>query len=309
MAFAVAEKPAVKEASRRPARTMRLALVQASSEVGTETYDPRDDNMEKALKSIDRAAKDQASVVVFGELYLTGYRTDEWLHKWATTVNPPDRHVLALIERARQHELTILMGMATFGATVPGDVYNSTVVVTPSGLAGVYRKSHVAAFPYNNGDAIEVSMERCFYSPGKELPVFDTPAGRIGVHICYDMSFPEVARVQALKGADILINTSGSAGGFEEYWDHVAYARAVENLTWYAVCSVVGVQRGTVLFGGSRVIDPGGNVVAHAKHNAEDYVVCDVDLDRARTVRSTSHTLSIRQPALYSPISDTNVPT
>jgi predicted amidohydrolase len=309
MAFAVLEKPTGEKAAHRSARVMRLALVQAQSEVGTETFDPRDANMSHALESIDRAAKDEANVVVFGELYLTGYRTDEWLHKWATTVDPPDRHIQALIERARRHNLTILMGMATFGATMPGDVYNSTVVVTPTGLAGVYRKSHVAAFPYNNGDAVEVSMERCFYSPGKELPVFDTPAGRIGVHICYDMSFPEVARVQALKGADILINTSGSAGGFEEYWDHVAFTRAVENLTWYAVCSVVGVQRGTVLFGGSRVIDPGGNVLAHAKHNAEDYVVCDVDLDRARTVRSTSHTLSIRQPGLYSPIADPTIPT
>jgi len=260
--------------------------------------------MARAIESIDRAASDEANVVVFGELYLSGYRTDEWLHRWATTIDPPDGHIRALLERADRHRITILMGMATFGATMPGDVYNSTAVVCPGGLAGVYRKSHVAAFPYNNGAAMEVSMERCFYSPGKELPVFDTPAGQIGVHICYDMSFPEVARVQTLKGADILINTSGSAGGFEEYWDHVAWTRAVENLTWYAVCSVVGVQRGTVLFGGSRVIDPGGTVVAAAKHNVEDYIVCDVDLERARHVRATSHTLSIRQPGLYASIAE-----
>ena len=304
MAFAVADKPAVRDATSRAARTMRLALVQARSEVGTEAYDPRPDNLARAVKAIERAANDGANVVVFGELYLTGYRTDEWLHRWATTIDPPDQDVFTLVDLATKHNLTVLMGMATFGATMPGDVYNSTLVVCPGGVAGVYRKSHVAAFPYNNGEATEVSMERCFYSPGKDLPVFDTPAGRIGVHICYDMSFPEVARVQALKGADILINTSGSAGGFEEYWDHVAYTRAVENLTWYAVCSVVGVQRGTVLFGGSRVIDPGGTVVAAAKHNVEDYVVCDVDLDRPRQVRATSHTLSVRQPALYAAISE-----
>ena len=307
MAFAVAEKTAVDKSASRGARTIRLALVQARSEVGTENYDPRDDNMARAIESIDRAASDHASVVVFGELYLSGYRTDEWLHKWATTVDPPDKHIRALMARADKHSLTILMGMATFGATMPGDVYNSTVVACPGRLAGVYRKSHVAAFPYNNGQVMEVSMERCFYSPGKELPVFETPSGKIGVHICYDMSFPEVARVQTLKGADILINTSGSAGGFEEYWDHVAWTRAVENLTWYAVCSVVGTQRGTVLFGGSRVIDPGGIVVAAAKHNVEDYVVCDIDLDRARSVRATSHTLSIRQPALYTPIAEPTV--
>jgi predicted amidohydrolase len=298
MAFAVADRHPAAAGEERAGRIVRIALVQARSDVGTETYDPRDDNLERALRSIDRAGADGADLAVFGELYLSGYRTDEWLHRWATTIDPPDAHVRALEAAARQHGLTILMGAGTFGGVVPGDVYNSTLVVGPGGLLGTYRKSHVAAFPYSDG----VSMERCFYSPGRELPVFDTPAGRIGLHICYDMSFPEVARVQTLRGADLLVNTSGSAAGFEEYWDHITYARAVENLTWYVVCSVVGVQRDTVLFGGSRIVDPSGVTVAAAKHHEEDYVVADVDLDRARDVRATSHTLSVRQPELYEPI-------
>jgi predicted amidohydrolase len=300
MAFAVAEKPETGSAEVRERRISRVALVQATQAIGTETFDPRDDNLDKAMAAIDRAAEDGAHVVVFGEMYLSGYRTDEWLHRWATTVSPPDQHVRALIDKARRQDIVILMGAGTFGAIMPGDVYNSTLVVCPDGLAGVYRKSHVAAFPYSEG----VAMERCFYSPGKELPVFDTPAGRIGIHICYDMSFPEVARVQTLEGAEMLVNSSGSAAGFEEYWDHVAYARAVENLSWYVVCSAVGEQRDTVLFGGSRIIDPSGVVVAAAKHNEEDYVVADIDLDRPRALRSTSHTLSIRQPELYAPIAE-----
>src|SRR5262249_61788949 len=123
----------------------------------------------------------------------------------------------------------------------------------------------VAASRYGGG----VPGERRFPWPGRALPVWATPAGRLGVHICYDMSFPEVARVQTLAGADLLVNTSGSAAGFEEYWDHLTFARAVENLTWYVVCSVVGVQRDTVLFGGSRIVDPGGVTVAAAKHGGE----------------------------------------
>jgi predicted amidohydrolase len=300
MAFAVADKPEIGTAEVREGRISRVALVQATQAIGTETFDPRDDNLDKAMSAIDRAAADGANVVVFGEMYLSGYRTDEWLHRWATTVTPPDRHVRSLIDKARSQDIVILMGAGTFGAIMPGDVYNSTLVVCPDGLAGVYRKSHVAAFPYSEG----VALERCFYSPGRELPVFDTPAGRIGVHICYDMSFPEVARVQTLRGAEMLVNSSGAAAGFEEYWDHVAYARAVENLSWYVVCSAVGQQRDTVLFGGSRIIDPSGVVVAAAKHNEEDYVVADIDLDRPRALRSTSHTLSIRQPGLYAPIAE-----
>src|SRR6202165_4752423 len=168
MAFAVADKPEIGTAEVREGRISRVALVQATQAIGTETFDPRDDNLDKALSAIDRAASDGADVAVFGEMYLSGYRTDEWLHKWTTTVSPPDRHVEALIEEARNKKLVIVMGAATFGAAMPGDVYNSTLVIAPGGLAGVYRKCHVVAFPYSLG----VANERSFYSPGKELPVF-----------------------------------------------------------------------------------------------------------------------------------------
>jgi len=224
---------------------LRIALIQSKSSVGTETFDPRKDNLERALEAIYKVAQDNVQLVVFGEMYLSGYRTDEWLYKWATSVEPPDAYVQTLIETAKSHNIYIMMGAATFGRFIPGDVYNSTLFVGPEGLLGVYRKTHVAAFPYSEG----VSMERCFYSPGKELPVFDTPLGRIGIHICYDITFPEVSRVQALRGAELLVNSSASAAGFEEYWEHALFMRAVENATWYVVCSVVGEQRGDTLFG------------------------------------------------------------
>jgi len=300
MAVITKETTIWKATSGKPARTVRVALAQARSAVGTETFDPRDENLAHAIESIGRAAADGADVVVFGEMYLSGYRTDEWLHKWATTVSPPDRHVEALIEQARSKKLVIVMGAATFGAAMPGDVYNSTLIVSPDGLTGVYRKCHVVAFPYKFG----VANERSFYSPGMEIPVYETPAGRIGVHICYDVHFPEVARVQTLNGAEMLINTSASMAGFEEYWDHLAYTRAVENGTWYIVCSVVGEQRDTELFGGSQIVDPRGDVVAAAKRNEEDYIVADIDLERGHAVRAATHALSTRQPTLYARIAE-----
>ena len=278
--------------------TVRIALVQSRSAVGTETFDPREDNLERALRAIGDVAREGAQLVVFGEMYLSGYRTDEWLHKWATTVEPPDAHVRALVEASQAYGVHILMGAGTFGHFIPGDIYNSTLFVGPSGLLGVYRKTHVAAFPYSEG----VAKERCFYSPGKELPVFDTPLGRIGVHICYDITFPEVARVQALKGAELLVNTSASAAGFEEFWDHALFMRAVENGTWYAVCSVVGEQRGDVLFGGSRIVNPTGKVVAAGKFHAEDVLIADIDLSLSWRTRAKSHTFNTRQPELYAPI-------
>ena len=280
--------------------TFRVALVQRTSDLGTDTHDPRPKNMERALRDIADAAGRGADLIVFGEMYLSGYRTDEWLHKWATVIDPPDQDVRALMEAAGKHRVHVIMGMGTFGATVPGDVYNTALLVGPDGIVGAYRKTHVAAFPYSEG----ISKERCFYSPGKELPVFDTPLGRLGIHICYDMSFPEVARTQALKGADVLINVSASAGGFEETWVHGLFMRATENCSWYMVCSVVGIQRGDRLFGGSRVVDPSGKVVAEGKFDEEDVVIADIDPALTRIARSTSHQFNLRQPRIYSAITE-----
>jgi predicted amidohydrolase len=298
---AIDESPAVHGRARpkKPGH-IRVALMQRESDLGTETHDPRDTNMAVALADIKNAAEQGADLVIFGEMYLSGYRTDEWLHKWATVIDPPDEHVRNLIAAARDHKVHVIMGMGTFGATIPGDVYNTALLVGPDGVIGAYRKTHVAAFPYSEG----ISKERCFYSPGKELPVFDTALGRLGIHICYDMSFPEVARTQALKGADLLINVSASAGGFEETWVHGLFMRATENCSWYMVCSVVGIQRGDRLFGGSRVVDPSGKVVAEGKFDEEDVVIADIDPSLTRIARSTSHQFNLRQPRIYSAITE-----
>jgi predicted amidohydrolase len=279
---------------------LRLALVQIRSSVGTETFDPRDDNLERALLALRRAADEGAQLAVFGELYLCGYRTDEHLWRYATAVDPPDAHLRALERAARELGLHLVIGVATFGRFVPGDVYNSALLVGPQGLLGVYRKTHVASFCGRGG----IAREGSFYSPGRELPVFETPLGRLGIHICNDVNFPEPSRVQALKGADILINCSASAAGFEQQWEHLLFARAVENASWYAVCSVVGEQRGDRLFGGSRVVSPFGDVVAMGALNEEDFVVAEIDPALAWRARAAYHTFNARHPELYGPIAE-----
>lgn len=281
-------------------RPFRIALVQSESRVGTETVDPRPDNLARAMEAIRTAVGAGAEMIVFGEMYLSGYRTDEWLYKWATTVDPPDADVQALMDVAKELGVCIIMGAATFGSFMPGDVYNSAVIVGPEGLIGTYSKSHVAAFAFSEG----LVTERCFYSPGHELPVFDTHLGRIGVHICYDITFPEVARVQTLKGAELLINVSASVGSFEEWWDHMLFVRANENASWYVICSVVGEQRGTHLFGGSRVVDPRGKVVAGGTVDREDLVLADIDIEATRQTRASNHQLNARQPEMYAPLAE-----
>src|SRR5262249_20649563 len=124
--------------------------------------------------------------------------------------------------------------------------------------------------------------------------------------ICYDLSFPEVSRVQTLKGADVLVNISASAGtdANEEYMDHFTFTRAAENAVWLVNCSVVGNQREDRFFGGSRVVAPDGSTVAKAKIYADDLLVVAIDLDAARTERAMTHILSTRNPAIYGAVAD-----
>jgi predicted amidohydrolase len=296
---------AIDQQAARRAGVVRVALAQRSSELGDEHHDPRKPNLERALEAIGRAADEGADLVAFGEMYLTGYHTDQWLHRWASTVDPPDPEIQALVAAAERHDIHIIMGLATFGPSVPGDIYNSAIFIAPTGVVGTYDKTHVAAFPtLSDGTA---AMERCFYSPGNELPVFDSALGRVGIHICFDLSFPEVSRVQTLKGADFLVNISASGGDAsgEKYWDHFVFTRATENAIWYVNCSVVGTQRGDRLFGGSRVVAPDGSTVAQAKIDEEDFLVVDLDPRAMRTERAMTHILSTRNPRIYGELTNT----
>ena len=291
-------KPRTQSNALRGPRVIRVVLVQAESALGTETDDPRRSNLATTLAAIEHAGNEDAHLIVFGELFLTGYRTDEWLHRWATPLDPPGAEIDALARAAEHHGVHVIMGLATFGPSVPGDIYNSAVLIGPRGVIGTYRKTHVAAFPtFDQG----LAAERCYYSPGDDLPVFESDIGRIGIQICYDLSFPEVSRVQTLKEADVLVNISASAGtaANEEYMDHFLFTRAAENAVWLINCSVVGDQKNDRFFGGSRVVAPDGSTVAKAKVYAEDTLVVDIDLDAVRTERAMSHILSTRNPAIY----------
>lgn len=279
----------------------RVAICQLSSVVGTQELDPRQVNLDKALTWIGKAADDGAQLALFGEMYLCGYRTDEYLFKYVTVVDPPDDHVRSLMAICQKRSIYVIMGTATTGGSPEHDIHNSALFVGPEGLIGVYNKTHVAAFVYGDN---KVATERCFYSPGKELPVFSTPLGTIGIQICFDNRFPEVSRVLTLKGAEVLVTVSAAVAGFEKSWDRLLPTRAAENQVWCLMVSVVGVQRGVAISGGSRAVDPNGENVARAKYHEEDYLLVDIDLDEVRYARRRSHLFSIRNPSLYTAITE-----
>jgi predicted amidohydrolase len=282
-----------------------IGICQLKSEIGHEDYDPRPANYDHATRAIEEASAQGAKLLVFGEIFLNGYESGAVGHQYAVAERDDDPWVEALTKEARTRDIHILMGATTHKGTFPGDLYNSVLLIGPTGLLGVYSKTHVAAFTFNGG---RVASEKVYWSPGFELPVFDTPLGRIGVEICYDIHFPEVARTLALKGAELIVNVSAAVCGFEEFWDHMLYARSVENSVWYLHVSVVGHQKEFELFGGSRLFSPFGKVVAEAPRGEEAIVVTAAGKRTLIEARGTLHTFHNRNPGLYSPITASESP-
>jgi len=281
-------------------RTLPIGICQLRSEVGTADFDPRPANVERAIDAIATAAADGARLIVFGEAFLNGYETNEFTAKYAIAESESDPYVEALTRQAAKHDVHLIVGASTHKGSFPGESYNSALLIGPDGLIGVYSKTHVASFAI----ASDVAMEKAWWTPGRELPVFATALGKIGIEICYDNSFPEVTRTLALKGAELVVNLSAALCGFEDHWTKHLYVRSTENAVWFLHVSVVGRQRNFEFFGWSRLASPFGEIVFEAPRGEEAICVAEADLDVLFAARGQRAPFYNRNPSLYRVISD-----
>jgi len=282
--------------------SVRIAIAQRAAAVGTERVDPRPENLATVDSAVAAAQARGAELVVFGEMFLTGLRTDAHLARWAVRPGDPDDEVMRRLRRlCADRDVTVLVGSATHGNR-PGAVHNSVILVDESGRSQVVHKRHLARIRLPDGRTAD---EERFYSAGPAPDVLETKWGRIGLQICYEVTFPEVARASMLAGADLIINCTASISGAEEIWNAMSRARAFENALWFVVASVAGQQADETYFGGSAVVDPHGVVVAQAAYDAEDLLVVDIALDRSRAARHYMNVLSARRPDLYSRLTAT----
>jgi len=154
---------------------------------------------EQVLTAIDswceRAAADHAELVLFPELVIHGHCTPNTWHLAESVPDGPS--VMRLVQIARRHRLILCAGMSEKERDI---VYNTQVLVGPEGYVGKQRKLHL-------------SRDEVFhYKGGRELPAFDVGPCKVGIVICYDNQFPEVARVLALRGADIILMPHAGPG-------------------------------------------------------------------------------------------------
>jgi N-carbamoylputrescine amidase len=228
----------------------------------------------RTVAAVREATEAGASVVVLPELCVPGYTTDRRILDAAaeSLVGPT---VTAWQDVASTTNAVVVGGICE---STDDGMYNSAVVVGASGVLGVYRKLHLFA------------AEKAVFVPGdRGLPIVDTPHGPIGVCVCYDLRFPEVARILALRGAEIIAVPTAWLPGFDQVrWDesgmcpqgHGATLQANLDQVFVACASAVGRAGGLEFLGASIVADPYGRLaLGPLSGHTEDVVVVGIDLD------------------------------
>jgi predicted amidohydrolase len=268
--------------------TLRVAACQIDPKIGEVEA-----NLERIGRAVVDAAAAGASIVVLPEAAVTGYAfssLDEALPvARRASVIAEDR----LASLAETHRVTIVCG--TLEAS--GDeVYNVALVELPDGRRYRYRKIHL---PF-------LGIDR-FATPGPDAPpVVEVDGLRFGVLICYDLRFPEAARICALEGADLIVLPTNWPVGVDFHPGIFAPARAAENHCYLLACDRVGTERGTTFIGRSLLVDFDGSLLAIASDTEEELLLGEIDPKAARAThvrrRPGEHewdTIADRRPGLY----------
>ena len=238
--------------------------------------DSKDSSLKKAISIIEDGASKEVDLMVFPELYMAYLQPDDPIEKYMSVAEPLDGpFVSAISEEARSREMHVAVGVYEKPES-GGRVHNTIVLVGPDGsLLSANRKLHCFdAFGFRESDRFKPADK-----PGE---VAETPLGRIGTMVCYDLRFPEVARMQAVEGAEIILVPAAWVKGSmkEDHWITLTKARGLENTVFLAACS----QPGRLFTGRSVVVDPFGVVICDGGEG-EGLIVTEVDLKRIGEVR------------------------
>ena len=254
---------------------LRIALVQMSCEA-----EPRR-NLDKALARIEDAAARGAKVVCLQELFRSRYFCQSEEARNFDLAEPiPGPTTEALSAAAAACKIVIVGSI--FERRAEGVYHNTAVVLDADGrLAGRYRKMHIPDDPHY--------YEKFYFTPGDlDFTAHRTAHATVGALVCWDQWFPEAARLVALAGAQIVFYPT--AIGWErsevesvrhrqlQAWETVQRGHAIANGMFVAVANRVGTEDSLEFWGNSFVVDPFGEVIAHAGAGGEEILLADCNL-------------------------------
>ncbi len=207
-------------------------------------------NIERMADWLQDERTQSAQLVVFPECAITGYCFESKAEAMKVAEPIPGPCTDRMLSLAKKHEKYLAFGTLEKAGN---DLYNSCVLLGPSGIVGVYRKIHL---PF-------LGIDR-FTTAGKDaIEVYEIAGMRVGMHICYDASFPEITRVLALKGADLIILPTNWPPGADTFAEYVPNARALENHVYFMSVNRVGEERGFKFIGTSKFCLPTGRAPSY----------------------------------------------
>lgn len=217
---------------------MKITLAQTQPDVGDLTT-----NVKNICKLLTDASNNDSKIVLFPELSLSGYVTDQQtLENTAITVD--DDLILKIKQSCNKNNIDTVI---SFPEKNGQSFYISSLYINHNGeVLAKYRKTHLFA------------EEQNLFSKGEEYPIFNTQFGYLGMMICYDLEFPEVARLLKLQGAEMILICTANMQPYEHHQDVYLMSRALENELPVAIANQVGINKQHNFFGHSAVVDHNG---------------------------------------------------
>jgi len=247
------------------------------------------ENLRRGEVLIAEAARRGSDLICFPEMWTTGFR-------WETNARIAAEHeavIDAIAALAAKYRIWI--HGSTLAVWGPGKIANATVLFDSAGQrVGVYRKTHL----------FRPIHEEAHITPGDALTMVDTPWGRAGLAICYDIRFPEIFRTYALQGADFVLLPAAFPRIRASLWRTLAHARAIENQMFFIGINQVGEEdfgdEAPLIYGGtSLIIDPLGHTIVEAGDREEVLLTATIDTALTAATRAAGNILEERRTDLY----------
>lgn len=260
---------------------MKIAMVQMDPELGKP-----ENNIRKVNRFLREAAG--ADLVVLPELANSGYnfKSADQAHKLAEPVNN-SRFIDAISKSCYLNNNFVVTG---FNEKEDKTIYSSAILIGPNGVEGIYRKIHLF---WNEKDH--------FTKGNLGLPVCDIGICKVGMLVCFDWIFPEVWRILAMKGADIICHPSNLVLPFAQ---QAVPATCLINRIFGVTVNRVGTEGDLTFTGKSFVADPTGKILSSASDNKEEVLMVSIDILKARDkmVTPRNHVFNDRLPEEYQEI-------
>jgi len=256
-----------------------------------------DSNLDKAEQFVKEASSRNVMFISFPELMNCFEDTE--VMKYKESILGPT--VQRFQKVAKENNIWIHCGSIHEEIPESKKYYNTTVLIGSTGeIVTTYRKIHLFDVTLPNGDVI---CESDSVVPGSQIVVASTQFAKLGLSICYDLRFPELYRLMALMGAEVLMVPAAfmlSTG--KDHWEPLLRTRAIENGCYVIAPAQIGKKSDKLTtYGKSMIIDPWGDVIARSS-DKESVIIAEIDLEYLKRVRQNIPSLANRRPDVYQTI-------